>query len=121
MRNPWCERCGLAKSKLADHHGLFKTSQIYIANPFLHVDPTIRFCLCDTCHLYASESPHVDQEAFLRSMAMATPLKVQRLREITEKPVPPRIDPRVIDWEKVHAHIVKHGRPLQNEILEELA
>jgi len=35
--------------------------------------------------------------------------------------VPPVIDPRIIDWEKVHAHLVEHGRPLGNEILEGLA
>ena len=121
MRNPWCERCGLKRSALAPHHGIFKSDQRYILNPFLQVDPTIQFCLCDTCHRYNADAPHVDPDAFLEKMGAINPLKVTRLREITEKPVPPGIDPRIIDWEKVHANIVEHGRPLGDEILEGMA
>ena len=123
MRNPFCEKCGLKRSMLADHHGIFRTDQRYILNPFLQVDPTIRFCLCDTCHRYNSAAPHNDQEAFEVSMATINPLKIARLREITSKPVlaGKGIDPRIIDWEAVYGNIKEHGRPLQNEILEGMA
>ncbi len=121
MRNPWCERCGLNKSGVSDHHGIFKTDQRYIANPFLWYDPTIRFCLCDTHHLYDSAAPHVDQEAFERVMIERYPDKIKRLREILNAPVPDGIDPRIIDWEQVYANIEEFGRPSGDEIFEGFA
>ena len=96
-----CERHGATNRKLDQHHGLFKSSQRYILNPFLWYDPTLQFCLCNDCHLYAKDAPHKDWAAFLVQMAIWTPDKVKLLRAVNSKPVPPPIDPRIIDWKLV--------------------
>ncbi|HDZ37282.1 MAG TPA: hypothetical protein ENH62_03175 [Marinobacter sp.] len=122
MQGGRCENCGDGGHRKHDqHHGLFKTSQRYILNPFLRYDPTLQFCLCNDCHLHTDDAPHRDQAAFVERMIICCPHRVQRLLELYSKPVPPVIDPRIIDWKKVHANLVEHGRPLGNEILEGLA
>ena len=90
-------------------------------NPFLWYDPTIRFCLCETCHLYDSTAAHVKPDAFLDSMAAINPEKITRLRELTSKPVPQGIDPRTIDWQQVYSNIEENGRPVGDEIFEGFA
>ena len=126
MRNPFCEKCGLSRSRLALHHGILQSSQRYILNPFLWYDPTIQFCLCETCHLYGPDAPHAPhggQDAFEKAMGRIDPLKIERLREVNSKPIltGKGIDPRKIDWEKVYGNIEQHGRPIGNEIFEGMA
>lgn len=121
MQGGVCENCGHGDKKLDQHHGLFKSSQRYKLNPFLWYDPTVQFCLCyDLCHQHGPDAPHVDQARFEDRMAIRTPNKVKRLTAVNSKPLPPPIDPRIIDWEKVYGNLLEHGRPLGNEICEEL-
>ncbi len=82
MQGGACENCGREDKKLDQHHGLFKSSQRYIANPFLRYDPTLQFCLCIDHHLWTDDSPHQDQAAFERRMAIRTPDKAKRLLEV---------------------------------------
>ena len=113
----YCENCGDPTKDWDLHHGLFKSSQRYRLNPFLWYDPSLQFRLCNRCHLHADDAPHKDQAAFERRMAIRTPDKAKRLREVNSKPVPPVIDQRLINWEKVFMSIEQHGRPIGNEIL----
>lgn len=118
MKGGRCENCGTRDKKLDQHHGILKTSQRSILNPFVWYDPTLQFCLCyEPCHQYGPDAPHVDQARFEARMAVCCPDKAKRLREVNSKPVPPCIDPRLVNWEKVFRSIELHGRPLGNEIL----
>ncbi len=120
MQVGYCEACGQSDRKLDQHHGLFKSSQRYILNPFIWHDPTLQFCLCAICHLHSDDAPHRDQGAFEDRMAIRNRDKVKRLTAVNRKPMLPPIDPRIIDWKLVYEHLVEFGRPLGNEIFQEL-
>lgn len=114
----FCEKCGNSDKKLDQHHGLLKSSQRYKLNPFFWYDPTLQFCLCCApCHLCGPESPHVNAKMFMAVMSVQTPDKAHRLREVNSGPLPPVIDARFVDWKMVYENLVKHGRPVGNEIL----
>lgn len=121
MQDGRCQNCGDGGHRKHDqHHGLFKSSLRYKMTPFLWYDPTLQFCLCTDHHLWTDDAPHQDQAAFEDRMAVCCPHKAKRLIEVNSKPVAPVIDPRIIDWELVYENLVEHGRPLGNEIFEEL-
>ncbi len=114
-----CEACRIKSWGLQQHHGLMKSSQRYKLNPLYWYDPSLQFCLCADCHEYETWAPHVSQNEFEHVMIPHANEKIQTLRALRQGPLI-RIDARTIDWEKMHASLVEHGRPLGNEIYQEL-
>lgn len=113
-----CEMCR-SVFRSEQHHGMMKSDQRYTLNPFYWYDPTLQFRLCPTCHKHRPCAPHVNQQAFEAKMMDKTPVKIQTLQALKQGPLI-KIDARTIDWKKVYANLLEHGKPLGNEIFEEL-
>lgn len=103
MRKGECESCKLPFNT-EQHHGIFKSNQYYKLNPHVWYDPDLQFELCDICHKYDNDAPHVDNAGFLIKMASKTPEKVGKIHELTSGPLPD-IDVRTMDWTEVYKQL----------------